>query len=120
MTSTLTTADIRRVRSLLRAGFRHTEISRETGWSPWTIGKIAADRRFLRTFADDSDLLVDESLEDDAPPEFVAKNLHRCSACGGTIYLLPCLTCKARAELQTQAAEIKAFAETYEPPEEDD
>ena len=34
--------------------------------------------------------------EDDAPPDYVATNLRRCTSCGGMVYQWPCLTCELR------------------------
>jgi hypothetical protein len=108
--TTLTAADIRRVRFLLRAGFRYPQIARETGWSIWTIARIASHPCFSRLVADDSDLEEDEVLTDDAPPEFAADRLRRCDGCGALVYQWPCLTCEARAERERFAAAVKRYA----------
>jgi hypothetical protein len=108
--TTLTLADICRVRYLLRAGFRHPQIARETGWSLWTISRIASDPRFVRTLPDDSDLEEGQPLVDDAPPEFAAGKLRRCGGCGATVYQWPCITCQARAERERFTAALKRRA----------
>ena len=117
-TTLLSTAEIVRVRHLLRAGFRYPQIARETGWSVWTIAKIASHPGFHRLLNDDSDLEDAEAIPDDAPPEFVATNLARCRSCGAMNYVAPCLTCQTRQERATQEKKIKAFAQIYEPPTE--
>ena len=43
------------------------------------------------------DPLEPDLPEDDAPPDYVATNLRRCTSCGGMVYQWPCLTCELRA-----------------------
>jgi hypothetical protein len=78
------------VKRALKAGARHVEIARELDLSVWTIARIADDRRFEANEVSESDLPVD-----DAPADYVAKNLRRCGGCGAMIYVLPCVACQA-------------------------
>jgi hypothetical protein len=74
---------------MLAAGMRHVEIARELELSPWTIANIARAARREEEF-----LAEGQTIEDDAPPGYEAKNLRRCPECGGMVYLWPCLACR--------------------------
>jgi hypothetical protein len=106
---------------------RHCEIARATGLSVWTISRIAGDPKFQRSdlvggLRDQSvnpgvhagsqrslaatvnqliraacDFVEEDLPEDDAPPDYIATNLRRCTNCGGMVYQWPCLTCELRA-----------------------
>jgi len=104
MPTPLTLPVFHAVRRMLRAGLRHCEIARETELSVWTIARTANDPKFQdgrhlaprdevphAERADDLDL-----PEDDAPPDYVATSLCRCTGCGGMVYQWPCLTCQSR------------------------
>lgn len=76
---------------LLAAGLTQLQISRRTGLSRRTIGRIAAQGRRQLTAAD---------IHDDRPAGFEAECLNRCRGCGARIYLWPCLQCEARAKAE--------------------
>jgi hypothetical protein len=85
------------VRQMLRAGLRHCEIARELNLSVWTIAKIADRRRYLpdgeNGAASGQEVPAEELCEDDAPPDYLAKNLRRCPECGAMVYVWPCISC---------------------------
>lgn len=83
------------VKKALAAGARHVEIARELDLSVWTIARIADDRRFEADEVLESDLPVD-----DAPANYVAKNLRRCGGCGAMIYVLECIACQVATATQ--------------------
>ena len=85
----VTALQVEAVRQMLAAQWRHVQIAREMNLSLWTISKIARDLR-----EQDEIPIEEETFEDDAPPGFEAKNLRRCSECGATVYLWPCLACR--------------------------
>ena len=88
-TSRLTLLTFAGIRAALAAGLRHTEIAREFGVSVWTIQRIASDRTL------EGDELTDDDMPlDDAPPDYVPRNLRRCPECGGMVYVWPCLACR--------------------------
>jgi hypothetical protein len=89
MFHTLTLPEFQAVRRALAAGMRYAEIARELDLSVWTIGQIANERRFQCDEPAESDL-----PEDDAPPEYAARNLRRCPGCGAMVYLWPCPACR--------------------------
>ena len=99
------------VQKMLRSQVRHCEIARATGLSVWTISRIASDLRFSgrhlaprdeTPHAEREDCQADLP-EDDAPPDYVATNLRRCTSCGGMVYQWPCLTCQLRARPQPRS-----------------
>ena len=83
------------VKKALAAGARHVEIARELDLSVWTIARIADDPRFKADEVPESDLPMD-----DAPTDYVAKNLRRCGGCGAMIYVLPCIACQMATATQ--------------------
>jgi len=86
MSHTSTHRYAHRIRDLLALNLSHEKISRRLGMSVSNVGKIA------RQLADDVPVLPVER-----PPGFDPGNLHRCSGCGGMVYLWPCLTCERRS-----------------------
>ena len=76
------------VRRALAAGQRQVDIAREFDLGIWTIERIAARLRY------DEDPLAVELPEDDAPPDYSAANLRRCSGCGAMVYVWPCIACQ--------------------------
>ena len=123
--SALTLPQFHAVQKMLRSQVRHCDIARATGLSVWTISRIASDPKFQddrlvdpgarvrnkRGLAATVDLLlraacdfVEEDLpEDDAPPDYIAANLRRCTGCGGMVYQWPCLTCQLRTQPQERS-----------------
>jgi hypothetical protein len=93
------------IQKMLRSQVRHCDIARELNLSVWTISRIAGDlRRHGRHLAPRDEFPHAEREdypadlpEDDAPPDYVATNLRRCTSCGGMVYQWPCLTCELRA-----------------------
>ena len=113
------------VQKMLRSQVRHCDIARATGLSVWTISRIASDPKFQRDDPDDlgahprqrrsltatvnqlilaaCDYVEEDLPEDDAPPDYIAANLRRCTSCGGMVYQWPCLTCQLRARPQPRS-----------------
>jgi hypothetical protein len=113
------------VQKMLRSQVRHCDIARATGLSVWTISRIASDPKFQRDEQVNSgvragkrrsltatvnqliraacDYVEDNLPEDDAPPDYIAANLRRCTTCGGMVYQWPCLTCQLRARPQARS-----------------
>jgi hypothetical protein len=113
------------VQKMLRSRVRHCDIARATGLSVWTISRIAGDPEFQRDEPDDlgahrrqrrsltetvnqlmraaCDYVEDDLPEDDAPPDYIAADLRRCTGCGGMVYQWPCLTCQLRARPQVRS-----------------
>jgi len=88
MSRILTPSEILEIRNLLRIGVRHVDIARKLDLSVWTVARIDAERRF---HCDES--AAEELPVDDAPPDYVARNLRRCPGCGAMVYRWPCLAC---------------------------
>jgi hypothetical protein len=88
MSRTLTLSEVHAIRSMLRTGMRHVDIARALDLSIWTVARIDADRRSHR-----DELVEEEPLVDDAPPDYVSHNLRRCPGCGAMVYRWPCLAC---------------------------
>ena len=94
-TRRLTENEFYAVRRAILAGLRQVEIARELNLSVWTIARVADTLRFV------TDSVTDEQLPvDDAPPDYVAKNLRRCGGCGAMIYVTPCVACKLGTAVQ--------------------
>jgi hypothetical protein len=89
MPGKITLSQFQAVLRMLRARMRHVEIARELGLSVWTISRIAGERRFAAEDLGDADM-----PEDDGPPDYVARNLRRCTGCGAMVYVWPCLACR--------------------------
>ena len=85
----ITQLDVEAVERMLAAGMRHVEIARELELSPWTIANIARAVRREEEF-----LAEGQTIDDDGPPGFEARNLRRCPECGAMVYLWPCLACR--------------------------
>jgi hypothetical protein len=104
----LTSYHIRLVLKLLASGMRHADIARRLELSVWTIARIADGRRRCEPSSGfgaqeeaeegrcelAGDALAGEIGEDDAPPDYDAKNLRRCPGCGAMVYLWPCIACR--------------------------
>jgi hypothetical protein len=88
-------AQLKSIRAMLGAGFRHTQIARELDLSFGTISRLADDRKLRDTDVADEDLALPD---DDPPPGYQAKNLRRCPTCGAMVYLWPCLACRMKAQ----------------------
>jgi len=106
----LTLPEFQAIRRALAAGMRYTEIARELDLSVWTINRIASERRFQC-----DEIAESELPEDDAPPEYAARNLHRCPGCGAMIYIAPCLAC----QMATQTQPVPSAPEVDDEPEEE-
>lgn len=107
----VTSLDVEAVERMLLAGMRQVEIARELDLSVWTVTKIA---RALRR---EEQVLQDgESMEDDGPPGFEARNLRRCPECGAMVYLWPCLACR----MSTNTLPLDLAIEEEEPEEQDE
>jgi hypothetical protein len=85
----LTFGEFVAVRRALRAGARHVEIARELDLGVWTVDRIAARLRYAEEGPSD-----EEPPEDDAPADYVARNMRRCEGCGGMVYVWPCIACQ--------------------------
>lgn len=85
----LTFPQLLAVRRALQAGLRHVEIAREFQLGVWTVDRIAALERYATDSPTEADL-----IDDDAPPDYVPANLHRCPSCGAMVYVWPCLACR--------------------------
>lgn len=105
MCKRVTVLELDAVSRMLNAGLRHVEIARELDLSVSTIARIADDRRRGRELT-----TGDQLPEDDAPPDYVARNLQRCPGCGAMVYLWPCLACR----LSTTARPVEAPEHEYE------
>ena len=125
--------DLRTIRRLLSQGVRHVEIARRFDLAVGTIARISSDRKLRRRKLE---LLAEADLpEDDPPPDYESRRMHRCPGCGGMVYQWPCLTCQLRrkgelsregeAPAEPQDGEIRAIidprlapaacGDTYEP-----
>jgi hypothetical protein len=111
MSTQVTLPQFHLVQKMLRSQVRHCEIARATGLSVWTISRIAGDlrrgdtnpKRQRGSAAAHTNALERDLPEDDAPPDYVATNLRRCTSCGGMVYQWPCLTCELRARPQPRS-----------------
>lgn len=107
----VTQQDVETVERMLRAGMRQVEIVRELELTPWTVAKIARATRYEERL-----LQEDESIEDDGPPGFEARNLRRCPECGAMVYLWPCLACR----MATNTLPLELAIEEEDEPEEEE
>jgi hypothetical protein len=100
MVKRLTTVELMRVQRLLARGWRHVEIARELELSLWTIQRIANDPDLQADPLPEGELPVD-----DAPPDYSAAEIRRCSGCGGMVYHWPCLACRDLTSPKAEPAE---------------
>lgn len=88
MSRTLTIAEFRTIRRMLKNGRRHTEIARALDLFVWTVTRIATENQFQVDPICEADL-----PQDDPPPGYAARKLRRCPGCGAMVYRWPCLAC---------------------------
>lgn len=115
----VTLSEFHALRRMLRAGLRHTEIARELDLSPWTVSRLAGERRFQEDglYAEDygEDLAEEVMPEDDAPPDYLSRNLRRCQGCGAMVYLWPCPAC----QMATMTQPVPPAPEVDDEPEDE-